>query len=379
MLALAAVVLVSAEGGLVGAAAARPASVRPALRRRRRCSACSSCCSTAPSDDAGLTPLVAARLASVALVVVVALVGRRSLRVPRAALPLVVASGVGDMTANALFLLATQQDGQLAITGVLASLYPVSTVVLAQVVLRERLVRAQIAGLGAAVAAVVLISAPGLNRSLLREKRAGSARARGARRADGSTCDPSTRAPSTRRCAPAAMRSVFQPIVELDTGRVVAYEALARGPRGPARAPRPALRRRARRPAGSPSSTSSAAPPPSAAPSTHGLLAPLTLFVNVEPEVLDTAPLDDLLAIAEAAPGRAAGRPGDHRAGAGRPPGGAAPHRRARARAGLGRRPRRRGRRPDVAGVHAAAAPRRRQARPAAGPGAARARGRARS
>ena len=35
----------------------------------------------------------------------------------------------------------------------------------------------------------------------------------------------------------------------------------------------------------------------------HGLLTPLTVFVNVEPEVLDSAPLDDLLAIAESAPG----------------------------------------------------------------------------
>ena len=81
------------------------------------------------SADAGLTPLVAARLASVVLVVVVALAGRQSLRVGRArrsrsSWP----PGVGDMTANALFLLATQQEGQLAITGVLASLYPVSTV-----------------------------------------------------------------------------------------------------------------------------------------------------------------------------------------------------------------------------------------------------------
>ena len=42
----------------------------------------------------------------------------------------------------------------------LASLYPVSTVVLAQLVLRERLAGAQVAGLGTAVAAVVLITLP---------------------------------------------------------------------------------------------------------------------------------------------------------------------------------------------------------------------------
>nr|WP_275585623.1 EamA family transporter [Blastococcus saxobsidens] len=113
------------------------------------------------SADAGLTPLVAARVASVLLVLSVALAGGRPLRTDGAALPLVVLSGLGDMTANALFLLATQQDGQLAITGVLASLYPVSTVVLALVVLRERLAAAQLAGLGSAVAAVVLITMPG--------------------------------------------------------------------------------------------------------------------------------------------------------------------------------------------------------------------------
>jgi drug/metabolite transporter (DMT)-like permease len=160
VLALAAVILVSADGGLSALRAARPASLAPAL-----------VAGTAfgfffvlldrTSDGSGLTPLVTARLASVTLVVVLALAGRQSLRVGRPALPLVAASGIGDMSANALFLLATQQDGQLAITGVLASLYPVSTVLLAQLVLRERLAGAQVAGLGTAVAAVVLITLPG--------------------------------------------------------------------------------------------------------------------------------------------------------------------------------------------------------------------------
>jgi drug/metabolite transporter (DMT)-like permease len=159
-LALAAVVLVSAEGGMSALRAARPARLAPALAA-----------GTAfgfffvlldrTSEEAGVTPLVAARMASVALVVVLALATRQSLRVTRPALPLVALSGVGDMTANALFLLATQQEGQLAIIGVLASLYPVSTVMLAQVLLRERLAGAQVAGLGTAVAAIVLITLPG--------------------------------------------------------------------------------------------------------------------------------------------------------------------------------------------------------------------------
>ncbi len=159
-MALAAVVLVSAEGGLSALRTARPASVVPALVAGAAFGLFFVLLDRT-SQTSGLTPLVAARVTSVALVVVVAVAGRRSLRVTRAALPLVVLSGIGDMSANALFLLATQQEGQLAITGVLASLYPVTTVLLAQALLRERLVGAQVAGLGAAVVAVVLITLPG--------------------------------------------------------------------------------------------------------------------------------------------------------------------------------------------------------------------------
>jgi uncharacterized membrane protein len=158
-LALVAVVLVSAEGGLAGLRTAPPASLPPALLAGSAFGLFFVFLDRT-GEDAGLTPLVAARLASVVLVVLVATATRQSLRPTRAALPLIVVSGVGDMTANALFLLATQTDSPLAIVGVLSSLYPVSTVVLAQLVLRERLVAAQLTGLASAAVAIVLITLP---------------------------------------------------------------------------------------------------------------------------------------------------------------------------------------------------------------------------
>jgi drug/metabolite transporter (DMT)-like permease len=159
-LALAAIVLVSAENGLAELRRVRSTGLGSALLAGTAFGLFFVLLDRT-SEDAGLSPLVPVRLASVALVLVIAGAGRRSLRVGRPALALVTASGVGDMAANALFLLATQAGGQLAIVGVLASLYPVSTVVLAQVVLRERLVRAQVGGLLLAVAAVALITGGG--------------------------------------------------------------------------------------------------------------------------------------------------------------------------------------------------------------------------
>jgi diguanylate cyclase (GGDEF)-like protein/PAS domain S-box-containing protein len=99
-----------------------------------------------------------------------------------------------------------------------------------------------------------------------------------------------------------AVSSVFQPIVDLDSGAVVAYEALARGPVGPLERP-DALFAAARSVGRLAELDDLCRRAAFTGAVEHGLLAPLTLFVNVEPEVLDTAPLDDLLAIAEAAPG----------------------------------------------------------------------------
>ncbi|GAB3302508.1 DMT family transporter [Geodermatophilus aquaeductus] len=159
VLALAAVVLVAAEDGLASLRNARLGTVAPALAAGAGFGLFFVVLDRT-GEDSGLSPLVAARVVSVLMVGGLALATGRSLRISRRVLPVVVLAGVGDMTANALFLVATQVGGQLAITGVLASLYPASTVLLAQVVLRERLAGAQRAGLAVAAAAVVLIALP---------------------------------------------------------------------------------------------------------------------------------------------------------------------------------------------------------------------------
>jgi len=62
-----------------------------------------------------------------------------------------------DMTASVFFLLANR-EGLLALVAVITSLYPASTIALAQVFLGERLARHQVVGLVLATIAVVLIA-----------------------------------------------------------------------------------------------------------------------------------------------------------------------------------------------------------------------------
>jgi drug/metabolite transporter (DMT)-like permease len=108
-------------------------------------------------ENPGLWPFVAARPASVVLAGAFAARGRLPLLVPRRLVPISALAGVLDMAANVLFLYASQR-GALAITGVLASLYPLSTVALARVIDREQLRRVQWIGLAAAIAAVAAMS-----------------------------------------------------------------------------------------------------------------------------------------------------------------------------------------------------------------------------
>jgi uncharacterized membrane protein len=112
----------------------------------------------APADS-GLVPLLVGRLVSVPLLCAIALVrekGRYSGTFH--ARGLMVAGGVADALANALFLLATRA-GELGVSAVVVSLYPVVVVVLARVVLHERLTGAQLASAGLALGASVLLAA----------------------------------------------------------------------------------------------------------------------------------------------------------------------------------------------------------------------------
>jgi drug/metabolite transporter (DMT)-like permease len=68
-----------------------------------------------------------------------------------------VVIGAFDNLANVTFALAAQ-SGMLALVSVVASLYPVSTVLLARGFLHERMSRAQLAGVVTAFAGVVLIA-----------------------------------------------------------------------------------------------------------------------------------------------------------------------------------------------------------------------------
>jgi drug/metabolite transporter (DMT)-like permease len=110
------------------------------------------------SPTSGLLPIVSARLAALVVLGAVAFWRRPPLRVGRDAVWLIVGGGALDILANVLYLLATRL-GMLTIAATLTSLYPASTILLARLVLGERLRRIQITGLACAGVGVALIGA----------------------------------------------------------------------------------------------------------------------------------------------------------------------------------------------------------------------------
>ncbi|MEV4515053.1 DMT family transporter [Dactylosporangium sp. NPDC049525] len=111
----------------------------------------------AAGGDAGMWPILGAQLAAVVLGGPLLLRRRGAPRPSGAPLRWLLTAGMLDMSANALYILAVQR-GDLSIIAPVASLYPVTTVLLAMLVDRERLRPVQLAGLGLAATALVLVA-----------------------------------------------------------------------------------------------------------------------------------------------------------------------------------------------------------------------------
>lgn len=109
------------------------------------------------SDGHAFGPLTIIRASEAVVIVAIVVVGRQAWRPDRRLLPAMTGVGVLDMAGNAAFILAVQA-GSLAVAAVLSSLYPVTTVVLASLVLHERVTRSHAIGIALAVTAIVCIA-----------------------------------------------------------------------------------------------------------------------------------------------------------------------------------------------------------------------------
>jgi len=97
------------------------------------------------------------RMTSASVILAAVAIRRPSLAVEPIQVPVLALIGIGDMLGNLLFA-AASASGLVSITSVLASLYPIVTVVLARLVLKERVARSQEAGIALTLAGVALIS-----------------------------------------------------------------------------------------------------------------------------------------------------------------------------------------------------------------------------
>jgi drug/metabolite transporter (DMT)-like permease len=98
------------------------------------------------------------RMTSASVILAAVAIRRPSLSVQPQQMSMLALIGVGDMFGNLLFA-AASTSGLVSITSVLASLYPIVTVMLARLVLKERVARSQEAGIALTLTGVALISA----------------------------------------------------------------------------------------------------------------------------------------------------------------------------------------------------------------------------
>ncbi|HVB73826.1 MAG TPA: EamA family transporter [Ktedonobacteraceae bacterium] len=103
-------------------------------------------------------PLTAARVTSLLFMLVFVRLMGQPLLPRKSVFPLIILAGALDVAGNVFFVLATHA-GRLDVAAILSSLYPAVTVILAAIVLKERVSRIQTIGILMALLAILLISA----------------------------------------------------------------------------------------------------------------------------------------------------------------------------------------------------------------------------
>jgi drug/metabolite transporter (DMT)-like permease len=111
----------------------------------------------AATRETVLWPMVFARASGLIAVALFIVFRRDTFSVVRAAWPVIILNGILDVGGNFFYVLAGQV-GRLDVSAVLSSLYPGSTVILAWIILKERLTRTQWLGILCALIAIILFT-----------------------------------------------------------------------------------------------------------------------------------------------------------------------------------------------------------------------------
>jgi drug/metabolite transporter (DMT)-like permease len=108
-------------------------------------------------DEGVFWPLVSARIASLVLLLIISLFLRQMKMPEMNQIPLISLAGIFDVGGNVFFALAAQA-GRLDIAAVLSSLYPAGTVILAWLILKEKMLNWQMLGIILALIAILFIT-----------------------------------------------------------------------------------------------------------------------------------------------------------------------------------------------------------------------------
>lgn len=106
---------------------------------------------------ATLWPMLASRTGGTLIVALYMLIRRDSWRLAREAWPILVLNGFLDVGGTAFYVLASQA-GRLDVAAVISSLFPGMTVLLAAVILKERVSRSQSTGILLALTAIIFLT-----------------------------------------------------------------------------------------------------------------------------------------------------------------------------------------------------------------------------